>query len=93
MGSVLSLSPIIFLSEEDLKIFFEKTFPGLIKYQTDNEKFPGSFYVYFEWKKEMIELGLNKSKGVYVFDKKLNSFIQLLIRKQLKINELEKEKY
>lgn len=88
----LELSPIIFIPKKDLKNFFEITFPGLIKYETSWQKFPGSFYIYFEWKKTAIELGLNNRVGIYVFNRKMNDFIQLLIWKQLLINELEEEK-
>ncbi|MDD4027063.1 MAG: hypothetical protein PHO75_02630 [Candidatus Shapirobacteria bacterium] len=88
MGSVLSLSPLFFLPKEDLKAFFERTFPGLERYETSYDRFPGSFYICFRWKKKTIEIGLGRNK-VYIFNKKIEDFIQLLIRKQLQIDQLK----
>ena len=87
--SPLCLSPIVFFSAEDLKKFFERTFPGLTKYKTSLEKFSGSLYIYFEWEKIVVEICMNKGVGVYIFDKKQNNFIQLLIRKQLQIDQFK----
>lgn len=86
MGSVLSLSPLLFISKEDLKSFFERTFPGLERYETSPDMFAGSFCICFVWKKKTIEIGLSRNK-VYIFNKKIKDFVEILIWKQLQLDK------
>ncbi len=80
--SPLCLSPSLFLSKEEIKIFFENAFHGLEKYKAKYKQPQDILRISFVWKKNSIKIDLGKG-GVRVFNKNMSSFVKLRIQRQL----------
>lgn len=83
-GSLLATYPLFLFPSEKLKSFIEKVFPDLTNYKENRS----IHYICFEWKGKKIKFFLDQD-GIHSSSKKTSNFINLLIWKQFRIDDLE----